>query len=314
MISPLAAGVGAGLGAAIGSAIQEGVQRRANRRNCLLIKGWRLVEVPQPERARIARLTDAERSAYFDTIVGSTSVTGEVTERTTFHTPTDSMLDPSGAVEGPRALFLGKKVNPSLPLALNANEGALVLAFRRPDAGSAGRSGSLAIARYDPDKRDLVYRPKDWKKNGDQTTYGIDVRSADRKAAYEVQVVRLTAGDYVITGTAAGPVPSATAYCFGAPTFRVETGEVVYLGDFVPYIAAPLSTGTKLTGLAYTAKIDDARGVLAKSQPALAAAMKPAEIRNQATFACSAVAMDRWDVPDVEPVPPAQLTVADSRR
>ena len=51
-ISPLAAGIGGGIGAAIGAAIVEGQMRRANRRNCLLIKGWRLVELPAAQSAK----------------------------------------------------------------------------------------------------------------------------------------------------------------------------------------------------------------------------------------------------------------------
>ncbi len=76
VISPAAAAVGGGIGAAIGQAIVEGQQRRANRRACLMIHGWRLVEVPQADRARISAMTDADRSAYFNTIVGKEDLPG----------------------------------------------------------------------------------------------------------------------------------------------------------------------------------------------------------------------------------------------
>ena len=45
VISPLAAGVGGALGGLIAGALAEGQQRRANRRACLLIRGWRLVQM-----------------------------------------------------------------------------------------------------------------------------------------------------------------------------------------------------------------------------------------------------------------------------
>jgi hypothetical protein len=76
VISPLAAGVGAGLGAAIGQAIVEGQQRRANRRNCLLVRGWRLVEQDPKERASLAAMSDADRDAYFNTIIGAGTLPG----------------------------------------------------------------------------------------------------------------------------------------------------------------------------------------------------------------------------------------------
>jgi hypothetical protein len=77
-ISPMAGAIGGGIGAAIGAAIIEGQQRRANRRSCLLIHGWRLVELPSEETARVASLADAEKDAYFNRIVGAADVTGEI--------------------------------------------------------------------------------------------------------------------------------------------------------------------------------------------------------------------------------------------
>jgi hypothetical protein len=77
IISPVAAGVGAGIGGLIGAAIVEGQVRRANRRSCLLVKGWRLVEVEGAEQERVAAMTDEQRSTYFDTIVGADDVKGK---------------------------------------------------------------------------------------------------------------------------------------------------------------------------------------------------------------------------------------------
>ena len=77
IISPVAAGVGAGIGGLIGAAIVEGQVRRANRRSCLLVKGWRLVEVEGAEQERVAAMTDEQRSTYFDTIVGAEDVKGK---------------------------------------------------------------------------------------------------------------------------------------------------------------------------------------------------------------------------------------------
>lgn len=83
-ISPLAAGIGSGLGAAIGAAIVEGQMRRANRRNCLLIKGWRLVELPAAQSAKVAAMSEADRQSYFETMVGAQTVDGDITQTTSF--------------------------------------------------------------------------------------------------------------------------------------------------------------------------------------------------------------------------------------
>ena len=77
VISPAVAGAAAGVGSFIGAKIAEGAQRRANRRSCLLIRGWRLVEVDDAEKARIAAMTDAARDDYFNAIVGTSEVQGK---------------------------------------------------------------------------------------------------------------------------------------------------------------------------------------------------------------------------------------------
>ncbi len=45
IISPAAAAAGGLLGGLIAGAIADGETRRANRRSCLMYRGWRVVEV-----------------------------------------------------------------------------------------------------------------------------------------------------------------------------------------------------------------------------------------------------------------------------
>ena len=305
LMSPIAAGIGGGIGGLIAGAIAEGQQRRANRRNCLLIDGWRVVEVSKENAARVGAMTDADRDAYFNGIVGAQTVDGTITERTTFAQPDDLVARVDAPLSAPGTLFLGKKVDAAAPFVLAPGEAAVVVAFRRPNAASAGRSGFVQLTRYDTKGRDLVYRPKDWKKTGDKTVYDLAVGSADRKAPYEVQVLRVTPGDYVIASTAVITKMATTTNCFGAPTFHVEAGEVAYLGDFIPVVDSKSALGVSTSGIAYVRHAEDAQKALAGSQPALAAAMKPATFRNKATYACSAITMDRWDLPGVEALPDA---------
>lgn len=309
VVSPLAAGVGAGLGGLLAGAIIEGEQRRANRRNCLLIRGWRQVELPTQEAARVTALGEADRNAYFNTIVGALEVQGEVTSRTSFTPPQDASIPLDAPLSGPASLFLGKKIDPATPFVLAPGEGAVVIAYRRSAKPFQGH-GMVQFARYDPAGRDLVYQPKDWKKKGDKTTYLLNASSADGKAAYEVQVVRLTAGDYVLATSGLGRIPLGGSNCFGAPTFHVGEGEVSYLGDFMPAAGARLADGKKFSGLAYASHIEDSRQALAARQPDLAKALKPATISNAATYACAGTVMDRWDVPGAGAVAQDATTAA----
>lgn len=84
VISPIAAGVAAGVGGLIGGMIAAKIEkdrmRRANRRACLMIRGWRVVEVDDAEKARVAALSDSDRDAYFNRIVGAQTVQGEISE------------------------------------------------------------------------------------------------------------------------------------------------------------------------------------------------------------------------------------------
>ncbi|MDR7060820.1 hypothetical protein [Sphingopyxis sp. BE235] len=306
-ISPLAAGIGGGIGAAIGAAIVEGQMRRANRRNCLLIKGWRLVELPAAQSAKVAAMSDAERQSYFETVVGAQTVDGTITEMTSFTPVADDRLNMNGALAGPASLFLGKKVDPAAPFALGENEGGLVVAFRRNDAGSAGRSGRVQIRRFDRENGDLFYQPRDWKKKGDRTTYASEFVSKDKKAAYELQVVKLTPGWYVLQTDAVGMVPPNTTNCFGAPAFEVKAGEYAYLADATPFLDAALATGRRHTGMGYARNFNEAKAAMAGFQPDVAARMAEARIENLATYSCAGQVMTRMDFPGVTDTVPAPV-------
>lgn len=306
-ISPLAAGIGSGLGAAIGAAIVEGQMRRANRRNCLLIKGWRLVELPAAQSAKVAAMSDADRQSYFETMIGAQTVDGEITQTTSFTPVADAKLNMSGPLAGPASLFLGKKIDPKTPLALADNEGALVLAFRRNDAGSAGRSGRVQIRRFDRENGDLFYQPRDWKKKGDHTTYNGEFVSRDKKAAYELQVAKLTPGWYVLQTDAVGPVLPNTTNCFGAPAFEVKAGEYGYLADASPFLDAELATGGRHTGMGYARNFAEARAAMMGFQPEAAARMVEVTIENRATYSCAGQVMTRMDFPGVTATVPAPV-------
>jgi len=284
--------------------ISEGERRRLNRGTCLLVTGWRRIETPVTQTKRVAAMSDDQRSTYFDSIVGADQVEGAVVERTSFALESDPALafdTPAGA---PRTIVLDGAADAAAPPQPAPGEGVVVLSFRRPVTASNGRAARIDFERYDPISRDLVYQPRNWKKAGDRTTYAARVQSADPKAPYEVHVLRLSPGDYVLTGYEIGPGMAFGDFCLGAPTFHVGEGETVYLGDFVPLWAARLSTGKRIMALAWTPRLEETRAALTAAQPALATALKPAALHDRATYGCTPmVGVDRWDLADVEDLP-----------
>ena len=302
VMSPMAAGAGGALGGLIAGMIIQGEQRRANRRSCLLIRGWRMVEPSTAQSATLVAMREPDRRAWFDKMIGADMVDGKITDRTSFTPISDPAMNVDAAIMGASSLYFGKKILPETPFDLQPGEGAVVLAFRRSDPTSLGRHGALFLSRYDIEKRELIYQPKDWKKKGDKTSYTKDIFSGDRKAGLEVQVVRLTAGDYVLSSMGLGVV-SMSSNCFGAPVVHVGAGEILYIGDFIPFAGTKLSNGAKAFQLSYATHPEDSRNVIGRYQPQLAQRMQVAAWRNNATYGCGAIGMDRLDLPGVESLP-----------
>jgi len=296
-VSPLAAGIGGGIGGMIGAAIVEGQQRRANRRSCLAIDGWRFVDdLPNDLAMRLRTMTNEQREAWFDSMIGAKDVPGKIGAPRRYGVPVDSNLHPEMPLSGSGELTFAKKEVPSAAFTLAPGEGAVVIAWRRVELPAVGRSAAFDFARYDAKGGDLLYRPKDWKKQGDKTTYDLVATSTNKKSPYEVRIVHLTAGDYVISNAQVGGMLAPATHCFGAPTFHVAAGEILYLGDFIPYAGAKLSDGSTALGFGYANHIEDARKVLAAKQADIAAALKPADLRNGATYGCAGVIMTKWEI------------------
>lgn len=322
VVSPLAAGIGAGIGGMIGAAIVEGQQRRANRRQCLMIAGWRQVDVPDATAQRLAAMSDAERDAYFDTIVGAADVEGEITERKTFAQDAAWTRVFDGAVNPSETMTVVPRVKQaqaryaSLGLdGVSDEEAVIVFAFRRPTEPAVGRSASIRLLRYDPDSSDLWYQPRDWKKTSDFTTYALNIATKQKKLPYEMVAVRVTPGTYVYDAASVGPLLPMSTNCFGAPMMTVKAGDVVYAGDFIPVINGKGAGDQAVTALLFSDHLADARQSLAKLHADWAERLQPAEWRNAATYACAGAMMDRYDLPgfrsrDPAPVTPASVAAA----
>ena len=314
VVSPLAAGIGAGIGGMIGAAIVEGQQRRANRRQCLMINGWRQVEVPPATAQRIAAMTDDEREAFFNSIVGAAEVEGEVTELKSFAQAPEWAGAFDGKVSPGEQVTVLPRVKQAqqkyAALGLDAaapDEAVIVFAFRRSSEPAMGRSATVRLLRYDPEASDLWYQPRDWKKTGDLTTYALSVATKQKKLPYETVAVRVTPGTYVYDSAAVGPVLPMTTNCFGAPMITVKAGEVAYAGDFIPVINGRDASGEQVTALLRTDHIDDARQALASGHAEWAERLQPGAWRNLATYACAGAVMNRYDFPGVAERDPAPV-------
>ncbi|MFN3943736.1 MAG: hypothetical protein ACK4K7_02250 [Allosphingosinicella sp.] len=212
----------------------------------------------------------------------------------------------AAAMPSAAQLNVQRRADLAKAVVLEPGQGAILVGFRRPDAMSAGKSGALSFLRYDPVARDMVLQPRGARRAGDRATYTVTVTSADRRLDMDYALMIVSEGDYVLAGATPGPTKIVdNTFCLGAPTFRVNAGEIVYFGDVTPYLAVKLVDGSRTSAMAWSSHPDDARDALA-GHPALAEAFRPAAIRNEATFACAGQTMLAYAVPgapDLEDAP-----------
>ena len=74
----LAGGVGGAIGAVIGNAMAEAAQRRVNRRTCLMINGWRVVQVDAETEKKLEAMSEQQRYMLFETEVGNPEPRGKI--------------------------------------------------------------------------------------------------------------------------------------------------------------------------------------------------------------------------------------------
>jgi hypothetical protein len=298
LMSPRETGMGVTIGGAIGHAENLDALHEENRRACMRTRGWRRVTPGAAESQHIAALSDAAFRDWAKGAIGETNPPGQV--EGTFHPvlPGSREIDPDALPRGEPTLRVSGGGDPRASLAMPSDEGLLVLAFRRPDRGSTGQPAAISLRRYDIDRADLA-APQDSRPSA-------TIESIDRQAGYEIRVIRLPAGYYVIDGTSVDGKPPAKSNCFGAPLIEIPPGRVVYGGDWVPYHGVKLGKGQVLSDtLVLVLHLDQLKAAVRRFQPALADALQPMAVANGASYSCTDpnIVLDRWSLSGV-PDPP----------
>jgi len=303
LLSPRETGVGVTIGGAIGTGDNLYAVQEANRRACIQVRGWRRVTPNAAESQRIGALSDAAFLDWVKGAIGNQNPAGTVESNAYARLPNNPAIAPDATPPGEPSLRISGGQDPHAPLVLGPGEGALVLAFRRPDKGSAGQHAAIMLRRYDLAGADLAALPVGQKDDG---RYSVPIQSTDRQRGYELQIVRLPAGYYVVDGTAVNGALPDKSNCFGAPLIEVPAGQAVYAGDWVPYHNVKLGKGTILPdALVLIGHLDQAKAALARFQPALAENLVPMAVANGASYTCANpnIVLDHWSIGSVPPPP-----------
>ena len=305
MTSPRETGIGMVIGGAVGQGQNLDQLREANRRTCMRVRGWRRVVPTNADAQRLAAMGDSEFVRWIAQAIGEASPQGQVETLGHALLPAHPAINPDGPVDGRRKIYVDGNSGYDGTLALGPREGALVLAIRRPDKGSQGQRAAIVLRRYDLDMADLATLPAN---RGDEDRYFSIIESKDRRADYELHVVRLAPGTYVIDGTSVDGKAPPESNCFGAPLIEIPAGKPVYGGDWVPYRGVKLERGRVLPdAMVMVPHFEEAKSVLARHQPQLAAELAPMAVANGAIYSCTDpnIVLSRWSLSNVpEPLDP----------
>ncbi|MCG2841751.1 hypothetical protein L6Q21_12235 [Sandaracinobacter sp. RS1-74] len=296
IISPAAA-AGAGIiGAMIGNAIAEGELRRANRRTCLLVKGWNLVEVEDAAvRSRVAAMTDAEREGHFERLVGAETLPeGVKVTRWANRLAAPAIAAPLEPRTPPKASAPPPK--PVKPVEIAPGQGGVILGFRRPDSLSQGKSAAVLISRYDPEAANIVTPAR--RDKADTTTYSALLKSRDKALELEHVAAALTPGTYVITGaTPAAQGVVNVNFCLGSAMFTVEPGKLTYIGDFIPHPFVKVEGGLQVPAMTWENHPADAEAGAPKLLRGGEFPVAPASFTNGVSWGCAASTMAAYAIP-----------------
>lgn len=175
--------------------------------------------------------------------------------------------------------------------------GSAMIVLRAHATTMAG-DNRILFHRYDAAAGKVV-AGADGKPAGAKLTYSYTLFGGARgEKALRIAIV--PAGDYVLAGRTFN-LNYTDMFCFGAPRFTLQAGEIVYVGDYEMFGLAKMPDGERRNAMRYSADVDGARRDLARYYPALAAKLTNWAPINNATFACSGDEFTAYAVPARSP-------------
>lgn len=274
----------------LATAIDTGRQRRQNRKFCMLNKGWRVFALNRNDATVVRAMSTMSRKTYFERAIGAVTLTGSRVSEWTNELAAPDLAPYSGppATE-PVADAIASTVVSSATL--TSNQGIILVGFRRSDPRAMGRKGTIILAAYDAARADLSNAPNHANSNVD-----IVLAGRNKNSVQEYVGVAVPAGDYVLSGAFPDSTASRGAFCFGAPAFHVNPGEIVYFGDFTPYFGERSRSGKKVWSIAYSNFTDDALA-FSRRQISTELPFHSAEIVH-VSYSCVGEWMSAYYIPD----------------
>ena len=176
-----------------------------------------------------------------------------------------------------------------------ANEAMIVL---RAHASSMAGDNRILFYRYDPAAQKIAVDAAG-KPVGVKLTYSYTVFGG-KKGEKALRVAIVPAGDYVLAGRTFN-LNYTDIFCFGAPQFRLQAGQVAYVGDFEMFAVAKMPDGERRNAMRYSADLDSTRADLAAQYPALAPQLASWTPANGATFQCGGDEFTSYAIPAKAP-------------
>ncbi|MDB5431203.1 MAG: hypothetical protein JWP35_2319 [Caulobacter sp.] len=282
------------LGDALGNAMNHDVALHghygavgAGVENCMVVRGWRVVMVPENEGIALSKLGQAALAAKLAPWIGSATPHGKVVR--TFGN--------DAAFGSNQRLVNWPKSLDAYELSLTAATNQALTDFRPQELGGSGGSGGGAYLWQAPTPRllepgqiaaalqtggviivsttgfsgkggpSLVMALSGHIEVGDgRGSFAIDARLMRKRAPFAA--IAVLPGQWRIAGF------GMLNFCLGAPSFEVKAGEVIYAGAF-DFAAADLGPSLALDG---------AKGWLGAGSAA--EALRPASYSNGSTDSC----------------------------
>jgi hypothetical protein len=230
----------------------ERARKDINIELCMVVKGWRLMRLPELEGQRLALLSQNELSVALASLVGSLSPTGETARIFRNETITPSQTRATDYKNAKRTLLSAQAISP------NAQSDQGILSMDPSQRGQRiGWSGPTPIGQvvklepqsvYDnaPNSAVIIYGFRQTRKarfqltaieresvSAQQTVDRVFVSANNSPimladgSALSIQVFRVPPGKWFVQG-------GYFNYdnCMGAPVFEAKAGSVTYMGTF----------------------------------------------------------------------------------